>query len=181
MKNVAECLGIVAMLSLASMPASAATYTYTGQTFTAIDDPPYTKSMSISGYFEVASPLLAYTDFADISGDVTAYSFSDGAQSISVKDSSAVFQVATNALAEIISWIVLLEGNSGEIYISSSLGDYGSFGNSPSIVARTGASRIGTWRTDVAAIPLPAAAPLLGVGLAGLGMIGWVRKRKRGA
>jgi hypothetical protein len=101
-----------AVVSLAVAPAAMAlTYGYSGNNYTLIIDNPvpagtYTNAMSVSGSFTIAGTLAPNLGLTDISGLVTAYSFSDGRNTHTQLNSAFVgaFNVATDGAGQIIEW-----------------------------------------------------------------------------
>lgn len=101
------------LLMLLSNAAIAATYTYTGVTYTSASGL-YTTDMAINGSFETASPLPADMPLTEIgpggSNLVTSWSFNDGvttfteANSMPLYGDSFYFSVATNSVGEITEW-----------------------------------------------------------------------------
>jgi hypothetical protein len=114
---------IPAALALATCSAWAATtYTFTGdnytqiQPFTTCSGPiacySYTASMKATGWFTTASPLGANLAYTDLSGQVTAYSFNDGINTIASTDPNArivSMLVETNGSAQFSSWYIVVE------------------------------------------------------------------------
>lgn len=95
------------LLCLLSLPIAAnaqSTYSYEGNTFDSAD-PPLTTSDRITGSFEVPSVLEPYLLGADISGQVTSFSFTDG-QRVRNDGNSTVclFTVSTDDRGGIIGW-----------------------------------------------------------------------------
>jgi len=87
MKNLTRilCFAIVVPVS-----AFAQTTTYTFDPGSLTYDTAmgtYNTSMTVSGWFQTASPLAADLTFADLSGELTAYSFFDGVQTLSESNS----------------------------------------------------------------------------------------------
>lgn len=106
----------LAALCLLSVPASAATYQFTGANYVAPSianfTPPcslgvcanYTTAMRVTGQFFTAAPLAANLANADIYPQVTSFQFSDGVntyQSAAPGVRPSRFQVTTNALGEV--------------------------------------------------------------------------------
>jgi hypothetical protein len=102
-----------AVLILAASGAMAqSSYEYSGNDYTLIinNDPPagatYSTSMSVRGSFTVAAELAPSMPLTDISGDILAYSFTDGAH-LHTQDNSMLFgafKIATDATGAIIEW-----------------------------------------------------------------------------
>jgi hypothetical protein len=86
------------------------TYYYTGTDFGVVTGS-YTTSDSINGWFSVASPLPANLNNAggldDITSEVTAFSFSDGVQTLtnSTPGVQSQFAVVTDNNADIYAWL----------------------------------------------------------------------------
>lgn len=105
----------IALLGLwLSGAATGTTYTYVGPTYTAAGSP-YTTAMSVTGTFDTATPLPANMPETDIgpdgSGLLTAWSFSDGVNTLTQANSSPYpfsFNVATDAEGNITSFSILL-------------------------------------------------------------------------
>jgi hypothetical protein len=75
----------------------AATYTYTGATYTTVGDysscaigpcANYSSAMRVSGSFTTATPLAANLADADVTGQVSSFTFSDGINTLASTDAS---------------------------------------------------------------------------------------------
>jgi len=171
-------------------------------------DPPagtYTTSMSVSGNFTLAAPLGDnFSGFVT----PTSFSFFDGRNTITDASSfvSSNFDLTTDGSGNIVQWHVFVSifptplavGTQIDEINSTSLAFGGSFtpGDQATIIQCTtvftgGCSgsndiantistffAVGSWSSNTAATPLPAALPLFATGLGGLGLLGWRRKRK---
>jgi hypothetical protein len=169
------------LLGLTVAPVNAATYTYTGKNYTTATGN-YTTSMSITGFFKVASPLTG-----NFSGSIVpqSYSFFDGVNTLDKSNSLAFsFNITTNSGGDIFMvfpGIVIATPNSEKQILLQAASDNAYDGSGGSFTLATSLTP-GTWqRTDVSVVPVPAALPLLASGLGALGFIGWRRKRKAAA
>ncbi len=190
-----------------NLPAHAATYTYTGNDYTIIQDGPipagtYDTTMSISGSFTVAVPLAANLN-ADITASLQSFSFFDGRHTITQLNASFIgFLVKTDATGGLITWqIQLLTPNTKvdgsqffQIFVQNNGGGGEDFGETNQCVASISADCT-TFLGDQAdslqpgsfspasssATPLPAALPLFASGVGAFGFFGWRRKRKNAA
>ena len=170
-----------------------ATYTYVGKSLGPTPPnpySPYTPADSVHGFFTLSSALgPSVPNMTDITGLVTAFSFSDGVQSYTQASSLGIedFKVATDGSGAIEAWQVAI-GADDHHFILSCNGDLSgsdlcSPGNgwglggaadevffSPAVAIHEGTA--GTW----AQTPEPSALLLLGSGLFGIG----ARIRRRG-
>jgi len=166
-----------------------ATYTYTGNDFTAVSSPGggYTMSDSVTGSFTIASPL-GDNLVAGGSGDITptSYSFTDGVQTFtnaSPPNDGVDFQFSTNASGVITKWFVFLEGGGVQdntIATDTETGSVADHGDQD--FDQFGGQNIsdpGTWSSSGAsAAPEPGSLWMLGAGLAALaGAIRWKSRR----
>src|SRR5262245_45489765 len=110
-KFVAGALAGALTLScvLAEQARAVAVYTYTGNLFTLAtnDDPPagnYNLTMSVSGFFSLASPLPGGLNGADITASVQSFSFFDGRNTLTNSDASSLFIVSTDVGGAITNW-----------------------------------------------------------------------------
>lgn len=119
MQDIAKA-GIAALLlcgwlaSPVAIRADVTTYNYTGGPLgpdlpsAVAFDPNFT---SVTGYFTVGAALAANLPLAPVPG-ITAFSFSDGAQTFnSSTTTSALFEVSTGLNGAINGWEVVLVGN----------------------------------------------------------------------
>jgi hypothetical protein len=182
-------------------------YTYTGNDYTSIVDNllpsgTYTTSMSVSVTFTLANPLAANLPvLTDITVDVLSFSFFDGRNTLT--NATAVddlFSVGTDMAGNIVLWNVaadngdptsigekaflietLFPGNG--LDFDQALIDECVFavaGTCTNFLFDVGSNtdHPGHWaRTDLPNVPLPGALPLFASGLAGLGLLGWRRKK----
>lgn len=103
MKRLA--LGLVAALAASlALPAAAEQYDYVGSTFSSAGAP-YTTSMSVTGQIITSGPLAPNLDKADITGQISSFTFSDGVNTIS--NANGVVDTGFNIL---ISGIVSTDG-----------------------------------------------------------------------
>jgi hypothetical protein len=155
-------------------------YTYTGNTFTSATAP-FTTSDSVTGSFTVASPLGANLPLGAISA--TAFSFSDGINTLSDTTSSVVsdFSIETDASGAVTSWLIVLQVP-GVMSITTvnefgvAVEDLGGIGEDLSGLPLFGGSNEGdpsTWTMTTTEDPSPSAVPepsslaLLGTGVLG--------------
>ena len=181
LKALAAGLAIPLGLSCVGVPTAEAdvVYSYKGNNFTTVGGA-YTTTNSLSGSFDLASPLSDNLFEQDIFP--TSFSFSDGVQTITESGPTAAtsyyFIFSTNATGAITHWAIdMVASNNVDEITSYSLGtiifDYGgstfisddSFGMSLDP---------GTW-TAATAVPEPSSIYLLGFGLLGLAFM-WRRK-----
>ena len=103
----------LAILLVSSQAQANVVYSYVGNHFTSIVDNAhpsgtYDTSMRVTGFLELANPLLAGMPLTDIGspGLVLNFSFSDGRNSIAANDPtlSSAFHIGTNAAGVIDSW-----------------------------------------------------------------------------
>lgn len=105
-----QTLAMLAALFLPLPMMADTTYYYTGTDF-GLATGSYTTSDSINGWFSVASPLPANLNDAgnlyDITALVTAFSFSDGVQTLtnSTPGVQSQFAVVTDGSADISAWL----------------------------------------------------------------------------
>ncbi len=107
--------------TLLASTASATTYTYSSPNYATVSNytsctagpcANYATSMNVNGSFSTATPLAANLALADISAQVTAYSFTDGINTYTSASSNArifEFEIATGASGQITSASVILE------------------------------------------------------------------------
>ena len=198
---------IVCATVLSATQARATTYTYTGNNFQASEitdnTPPagtYTTSESVSGSFTVPTPLAG-----NFSGFIspTSFSFFDGRNTITNSNANLTssFNVTTNASGAIVQWAVFVQITPLPLVVGSLIDmiatafeiglnptDQASITFCAVLPCPTGsgsqkdfAANFGTpgvWSSNATAVPLPTALPLFATGLAGLGLLGWRRKKK---
>jgi hypothetical protein len=104
------------LLLAASSARADVIYTYVGNPFADVVDLPFPPgtfdtSMKVTGSFELADALPADLPLTDISGDVLAFSFSNGRSTLTESDPNllALFFVQTNASGEITVWDIILQ------------------------------------------------------------------------
>jgi hypothetical protein len=158
------------------------TYTYTGEDF--IDS-----TMSVTGWFTVASPLGANLPTSNIITP-TAFSFTDGEDTIAnnLNDASTLFTIGTDASGNIENWNISvngIDGSWGTITGGPGNGPWPSgesgFDNwedyAPGLPTRFEFAEIaGTWQSP-SSVPEPSSLMLLGTGA--LGLIGAIRRKLR--
>jgi len=165
----------IAVMSLGASPAAAITYHYLGQPFAAFADGPYTTSDLVAGDVTLAAALSNAPGGQIVTP--TAFSFSDGVQTISDATATmASFEFETDILGNIIGWAVNLTAASGGIETQN---EGGTATDSVYAIGGQGQNmdEAGTW-TVVTTTPIPATLPLLASGLGAMGLLGW-RKRAR--
>jgi hypothetical protein len=179
-------MSVVVAAALSAMlpaPSSAATiYTYTGNPFNNVTGV-YSNSDSVSGWFELASPLGGGTALTDITANVEAFAFTDGFQTLTTGVSINTLLIGTDIFGVPNVWnIDLIDDLTGaEITSCGVASDCGTVGRDTAFGANdVGAASVrddpGSW--SVSTTPLPAALPLFASGLGALGLLGWRRKRK---
>jgi hypothetical protein len=162
-------------------------YTYTGNDFLQASTP-YSTAESVSGYFDLSSPLAP--NLMEQAIAPTAFSFSDGYDTftnVTSLFSQAVFRVSTDAPGNLTTWIIDLQSGADLLYTRNdglnggpNVGDGGVIevpvNNQDPIADILGSP--GTWTessTDVSAAPEPSSLLLFGTGMAGA--FGFVRRR----
>ena len=165
------------------------TYYYTGTDFLSTSGV-YTTSDSINGWFSVGSPLPANLNdlgnLYNITTQVTAFSFSDGVQTISNGNASdSKFEVITDAHGDISAWIVGADIVSGGVKIgiiesgSPATGGAGPGEDAADYLDNSNQAWTpisGTWSTTPpSAVPEPSSSILFLTGVTGLA--GVVRRK----
>ncbi|SLN19590.1 VPLPA-CTERM sorting domain-containing protein [Roseisalinus antarcticus] len=120
-RHVRAC-AIVSALAIGAFTAQsvqAATYEYTGATFSS-NFAPYDTSMNISGAFDVASPLSSSMSLTDISGSLTSFSFFTGVRTFETGDDVNNFSLATDVTGAIVGWEINIDDNAWYVSMSSS-------------------------------------------------------------
>jgi hypothetical protein len=181
---LAVLTALVLTLALGPAANAATIYTYTGNTYTSILDtgPPgvYTTSMSITGSFTTAAPLAANLSSANVTAQVTAWSFFDGRLSYTEAGPyhvpALLFQVSTDGGGLITGWRVQIQEQScypcHAIVMRSDIGDRASQWTTTWMTEDAGiVSAFGSWSGG--GVPEPSAGVLL------LAATGWVVHRKR--
>jgi hypothetical protein len=199
-KRLSVLLGLLAFAG--SGYAAPVVYSYTGNTFDSITDnnPPagtYTTSMSVSGSFTIADSTLfpaPNSPLIDISGDLVAWSFFDGINTLTEADSNIQIRVSTDGAGAIDEWAIIINSNElvapdtslAQIYTvvtDAQQRDFGVNRVCPFASCEAGdqvfdsgviLNSPGAWQTTV--VPLPASAWLM---LSALGMLIGVSRRKR--
>lgn len=181
-----------------SIKAQTYTYTYTGSTFdystvnNSIQNPPgtvaspYSTSDSVNGFFSINGPIDNLTNA--VFYDAGAFSFSDGAQTISNTTGDDFFAlISTDASGNITSYNLeassatdlsdFIVANSG-VNVSPASGGKIDFGGNDTDVVFAGTNTQGTISAP-AATPEPGSLALLGSGMAGMAVE--LRRRMRRA
>jgi hypothetical protein len=102
---------MIICLSFASTASALVRYSYTGNNYTVVDAP-YTTSMSLSGWFEMDSPIPPNIAVpANLLASITNYSFSDGVNTLT-NGNSGIFAAyfATDGLGNFTYWEINLSG-----------------------------------------------------------------------
>lgn len=107
----------VAVLCFATNASAIATYSYTGNNFTTINDSglspgSYDTGMSVSGTITLTAPLASNLANADISASVISFSFTDGRQTFTEADSLAsanFWSFSTDGTGAITAWLIDLK------------------------------------------------------------------------
>lgn len=137
---------LVLALTVFTTSAFAETYNYTGPNYDAGNvSAPYTAAMSITGSITTSGPIPASQTNLDISGLITAWSFSDGVNTISNANGTVNFSglsgnpptVSTDASSNITIWdirsfspsSVLATETFDFIWTISAIGDEGANNN----------------------------------------------------
>jgi hypothetical protein len=167
----------LAVMVLGVANAHATTYVYTGNSFTSATLP-YTTSDKVTGNITLSVPLNAGMPETDETANVTAFSFTDGVQTITnltvgVSLYSADFQ--TNLMGGISSWDIQINLGNNEIltqaaedlgYINFSYSGEGSNSGNP-----------GSWNV-ASAVPEASTWAMTLLGFAGIGFMFCRRKSK---
>ncbi len=200
---------VIDAFGLAPYPAGAAVfYSYAGTNFTNISDPDppagtYDTTMSVTGSFTVAAPLLSLPPSTDISASVSSYSFGDGRQTLDNGNSTVdVFRMSTDAAGSPSAWFIGLFApfpsptNVGDPFGAittrndAAIVDVGRITNCTTVAGsgctvsvqdRGSAFTTGTWTVTPTVVPLPPAVLLFGsalVALFGFGRFGMRRRRQ---
>jgi hypothetical protein len=163
-------------------------YTYTGNQFLQASAP-YTTSESVSGYFDLSSPLAP--NLTEQFFTPAVFSFSDGYDTftnLTPSFSEESFWVSTDAAGNPTAWVIVLQSGVDYLHTSQSGGGGGANGDG-GIIEVQGADyqyptgyiigSPGTWAvssTDMSAVPEPSTFWFLGTGT--LGFLGAVRRRR---
>ena len=118
LKSIAGALtGALTLCCLVVEPAHAVTvYTYAGNNFNlfpSAQNPPvgnYTTSMNVTGSFTLQNALSVNSPLTNIVPDLLGFSFFDGRNTITNLNATSIngFQIGTNALGNINTWIITL-------------------------------------------------------------------------
>jgi hypothetical protein len=177
-------------LALATVPALAdTTYEYTGLDYNSFytaysGTNPYTSSMSLTGEFNVSSPLG--DDLSDYTFTPISWEFNDGLYTYTPSSpglASELFQVSTDASGNIDAWTVEIHfspggfadtGISGYDWVEDPYDLYGSYGNYNAY-----SFILGSWSEVPAGSPVPEPSGTLGFGLCALALGLFIRERRR--
>jgi hypothetical protein len=154
------------------------TYTYTGNDFV-FATPPYNPSDSITGWFTVATALPDNLNDAgglyDITSQVTAFSLSDGVQTIDNANASfSQFGVVTDGNGDLFAWVFgakVASGTGATTGLVESEGVAGGMGNDVADLNSSEAFNAtpGTWAESSSSLtPEPSNFLLLLTGLASM-------------
>jgi len=183
---LAATLLFLMLAPFASLQADV-TYAYTGLSL-GPDPPntfaPYTSADSVSGYITLSSPLAAnLANMTDITGQITAFSYSDGVQTYTQASALGVedFKVATDASGAIDAWAIEVGADSSHFILSCNRDFSLSDGCSPGNGWGIGGAADEVFFSPAVAItegtpgsfvetPEPSGLLLLGSGLAGMGL-----------
>lgn len=170
--------GVAALLLAigASSPASAGTiYQYAGN--------PMSPNGALSGFIDIATPLLPNLVNQDIAGAISNFSFTDTIATIDASNYAAGvfgFRVTTNSVGAIVNWnyrLAMAPANPGDIAFAScnglsaclSAGPFdrsGQWDGANVFAMRQNQNQPGNWSV----VPEPSTAILLGLGVAGLSL-----------
>jgi PEP-CTERM motif-containing protein len=168
-------------------------YDYTGNDFTSTSGTAFTTSENISGYIQVATTLAGGLN--NVSIPYTAFSFSDGVNTISSATAGAVvdvLKVTTNSAGTIVGWDIDAYVYAGaaptfeEIFSANSINgatDQGAIGTCTSSIcsSETNVSfadehDAGVW--VIAPVPEPSTWAMMILGFLGLGFVAYRRKNQ---
>jgi hypothetical protein len=182
---------LVATSMFAGAPVARASfiYTYTGSSFTTSVASPGANAGALVGKDVSGEFTLTSAVGNNFNGFVspTQFSFSGGPFTISNFNSTNYsFDIQTSNTGAIIDWTILASISSSffnlTVATSNSSDLTSSLGPTTFLSASNGFSP-GTWSVSDPppfATPVPAALPLFASGLGGVGLFGWLRKRRRG-
>jgi hypothetical protein len=161
----------VAALSLAypaSVQAVPTTYRYTGNHFTDVSGP-YTTSMFVTAMVTLAGPLGANMPLTEVIP--TAFTFSDGVQTISSTQVSAHgFRFATNGSGEIIFWDLEVDFASSSILTRDVPANVVDLGHTADGLARN-TDIPGVWSQGIATPDAGSTLSLMTLTLMALGLV----------
>jgi len=190
---------------MVSPTQAAVVYTYQGNSFNNISDTDliaesYSTLMNVLLSFEVDTALAPNLSDSNIAALVTDFTISDGRNTLTAANATdnILFRMWTDSSGAISMWGV--SAGIGDLSLPDPVTLLISTLSFPGTVIDGGLIRVcsgdcfplatdrgnisyspGNWTASVTPVPLPAALPLLGAGLAGLGAIGWVRRRREHA
>jgi hypothetical protein len=163
----------VAALSLAypaSVHAVPTTYKYTGNPFTDVTDPPYTTSDFVTGMVTLAGPLAPNMPLTTISP--TAFTFSDGVQTLTNLTPFTLFQFATGSTGAITQWNIVLASQLDHIIVTRNApGDVEDGGRFSLFVFGNNANSAGTWAISASVADTGSTLSLMTLTLMALGLV----------
>ncbi len=182
------CIGLAATLSCAAR--AGVIFQYTGNTFTFTDPTlggPFVGS-NISGFVELSTAVggATYTSFDSFSLTAGPTTITDATPGIILNasnfvtlspDASTIALWGIFVITPLDPLITFIETKFDGNVPPSSTATIDLVGGATGTLAKAGPNDAGVW-TRVPVVPLPAALPLMGTGLAVLGFMGWRRKRK---
>jgi PEP-CTERM motif-containing protein len=94
------------LLGLLASPSDATLiYEYNGKNFDAFTGSVYDSTDHVTLVFSTESSLAGYATLTDITGLVTAFSISDGVNTLTDADAYGLFRVQTSSSGDIINWL----------------------------------------------------------------------------
>ena len=191
MKTFLYSFALALGLSLASIPSYAlVTYSYVGNAFSNAFGP-YTTSNSIVGSITFSSALGSNLDHENVRALATAFSFSDGVNTISnlspnPTPSANHFIFSTDAVGSIVQWDLLMYSWPDSSHFARIVSVNAVFSGTPYAIDGGSMYAVDHFTGDgynrgppgewVAAIPEPETYAMM---LAGLGLLGLTARRRR--